>query len=204
MLAMSQQHQYNYRDPMFQEHQGYPNGGQAQFVPATSYPTEERDVFQLKREQTEQLRNVEIQKWQMSVRENQNANHHGYDNSNIVKTHKRKIDDVENNESEYDGKRTDFANGLPVSPNENSYQPYTTKFDKRTKFEQDTGDITNSRPKTQSGFGAGYQFNGVFENDSHSFMEPDNQRIYDNYNGHHQPQNMMYQQGRDIRPPVVY
>jgi hypothetical protein len=59
-------------------------------------PCKDRDVFQLKREQTEQLRNAEIQKWQMSVRENQNANDHGYDNSNIVKTHKRKMDDVEN------------------------------------------------------------------------------------------------------------
>ncbi|CAG2206319.1 TBR1 [Mytilus edulis] len=200
MLTMAQQQQqqqqqqYTFREHMYTDAHG-------QFVSRvpTSFATDDRDMLQLNREQAEHLRNAEIQKWQMSLRESDNLQ-----NFDITKRNKRKMEDNMGKESEEfeqkDAFGPEYGAGLPVTSGDNSY-PYTA-FVKRTKYEEEAStDVNGHLAKEQAGFGSGYQFNGVYENNTGTYAEPDNRTpSYETYNGMHQ----LYQQSRDVRPSAVY
>lgn len=200
MLTMAQQQQqqqqqqYTFREHMYTDAHG-------QFVSRvpTSFAADDRDMLQLNREQAEHLRNAEIQKWQMSLRESDNLQ-----NFDITKRNKRKMEDNMGKESEeFEQKDVfgpEYGAGLPVTSSDNSY-PYTA-FVKRTKYEEEAStDVNGHLAKEQAGFGSGYQFNGVYENNTGTYAEPDNRTTsYETYNGMHQ----LYQQSRDVRPSAVY
>lgn len=181
MMTVPQQ-QYQ----MFQNPQGYVDvHTDAQYAPRVpTYPGDEREIMQLKHEQ--QL---------------------VYDGSESRPSGKRKLNEIETKLPEDFAQEQTFASeyvpNMPVSTSDVTY-PYTT-YVKRTKYDDDeTGtDVTGS--KVQNGFGSGYQFNGVFENGTESFEGAEvRPTTYEAYSGIPQSHNALYQQGREIRPSVVY